>query len=135
MAGFSAQYSKAHDLTLFVGQGALSAEDFVSAMEAHYTVNPSRLAIWDLSRADLSNLDINALMRISEGARSTAKERGDPRNLVVVAQEQEAFLVRLYRRVAEVQGSPIRYEILYGLTDAYSSLGIPDPFADCQESA
>ena len=135
MAGFSAEYSEAHDLTLFVGQGRLSAENFLSAMKTHYTAHPSSLAIWDVSQADLSDLDMAALMKISESARSTAKDRGDPRNLIVVAQEQEAFLIRLYQRVAEVQGSPIRYEIFYRLAEAYRALGIDDPFAEKRDTA
>ena len=128
MAGFTAQYSKASDLTLFIGQGSLSAEDFVTAMETHYGKHPSSLAIWDLAKADLSNLDMPALIKISEGSKSTAKHRKNPRNLVVVAFEQEAYLVKLYEKISEVRGSPVSYQIYLSRAEAYDDLGIEDPF-------
>lgn len=130
MTGFTAQYSKASDLTLFVGQGSLTADDFVAAMETHYGKHPSSLAIWDLAQSDLSNLDMPALIRIAEGAMSTAKQRKNPRNLIVLAAEQESNLVRLYEEISEMRGSPVRYQLYFSRAEAYGALGIEDPFAD-----
>ena len=89
----------------------------------------------DVSHADLSGLDTAALVEISEAAKRSATERPNPRNLVVVGHEQEALLVKLYQKIAEMRGSPIAYELHYSLAEAYRALGIADPFAEQKSSA
>ena len=129
MAQITAHHSKDPDLTLFVVSGSVSAEDLIAAMEAHYGAEPSSIAVWDLWEADLSGLDMAALVKVSDVAKGYARNRRDPRTLFAVKREQEKPLVRLYEKISELRGSPISYEMFPSRAAAYQHLGLEDPFA------
>ncbi|HIC80105.1 MAG TPA: hypothetical protein EYP07_03960 [Kiloniellaceae bacterium] len=129
MAEIKAYHSKNPDLTLFIVAGSVSAEDLIAAMETHYGARPASIAVWDLWEADLSGLDMAALVKVSDVARGYARNRKDPRTLFAVKREQEKPLVRLYEKISELRGSPISYEMLPSRAAAYQHLGLNDPFA------
>lgn len=135
MADVAAHYSKVSELTLFVVSGTVWAEDLVQAIETHYRAHPTSVAIWDLSLSDLSNLDMQALVRVSDAANRHSEHRKNPRTIIVVRLEQESYLIRLYKEISEVRGSPVSYELYYTLDEAYRALGVADPFAEQRDSA
>ena len=135
MADVTAHYSKTSELTLFLVSGRIAADDLIAAIETHYGNHPTSISIWDVSRADLSDLDMEALIRVSDCAKAHSQQRRNPHTIFVVRREQEIFLVKLYEEIAQMRGSPARYEHCPSLDDAYRALGLADPFAEQRDSA
>ena len=135
MAEITAYYAEGSALTLFVAEGRLSADDLIAAIEAQFGNHPTSIAIWDLWEADLSDLDVPALIQVSDCARKMAKNRHDPKTLFVLRRGQERLLVKLYGEISTMRGSPIRYQFHGSLAEAYEALGIEDPFASQMKSA
>lgn len=135
MADVSARYSKSSELTLFLVSGDVAAEDLMAAIETHYGANPTSISVWDLTCSDLSDLDMQALVRVADCARRYSQQRSNPRTIFVVRLEQETFLIRLYKEISAMRGSPTSYEHCYTLAEAYRKLGIEDPFAEQRHSA
>jgi hypothetical protein len=128
MATIDAHHDEGLELTLFLVRGRLSADDLVRATEIHYGGRPTSNAIWDLTLSDLSDLDIRGLMQVSEAAKTYGGKRGNPHTLIVVEERQAVVIARLYEQVAEIGGSPTRYDIVQSLDEAYARLGTADPF-------
>ncbi|NIA71745.1 hypothetical protein HBA54_24425 [Pelagibius litoralis] len=135
MAEITAHYSPASALTLFVAEGRILADDLVAAIETHYGANPTSITIWDLWKADLSELDMPALTRVSDCARNFSKNRENPRTVFVVKREQEKLLIKLYKKISEVRGSPTSYELYPSVATAYEGLGLADPFKEQRKRA
>ena len=135
MAEITAHYSKAEELTLFLVSGVATAESLIAAIETHYGANPTSVAIWDLTRSDLSTLTPQDLVRVSDAASRYSQKRRNPRSLIVIRLEQEFYLIKLYTEISAVRGSPVSYELHYTLGKAYSALGIADPFIEHKHSA
>ncbi len=129
MAEITAHYAEGSALTLFVAEGRLCADDLIAAMKTHLGRNPTSIAIWDLWEADLSDLDVAALVRVSDCAKRLATHRRDPKTLFVLKRGQERLLVKLYGEISGMRGSPISYNFHSSLAEAYDGLGIEDPFA------
>ena len=130
MAEITTHYAPEVALTLFVVDGCVLADELIETIETHYGRNPARIAIWDLWEADLSELDMPALIRISDCARRFAEGRNNPQTIFVVKRAQEKPLVKLYKKISEFRGSPIHYDLQPSLPEAYESLGLADPFAE-----
>lgn len=130
-----AHYDMGLQLTLFKLQGGITADDLIRAVETHYGANPTNNAIWDVSACDLSRLDIEGLSRVSRTAREFSQARRDPRTVIVVEQDQAAAIAKLYQEVSELTGSPIRYDLVSSLDEAYERLGIADPFEEGASAA
>jgi len=128
MVRIDARHDAALELTVFDVRGSVTAADFVAAIEAHYRPNRTRNAIWDVTGSDLSNIDMDALIRMSDSARQHSQNQASPRTIIVVADEQEARLARLYGEISEMRGSPIHYVLATSLQEAYEKLDIKDPF-------
>ena len=135
MADITAHYCQASELTLFLVSGDLTADDLIAAIETHYGANPTSISVWDLTHADLSDLDMQALVRVSDCAREYSQQRRNPRTLFVVRLEQETYLIKLYKEISAMRGSPTSYEHCYTLADAYHRLDLADPFAERRDSA
>ncbi len=135
MAEITTHYARDVELTLFVVDGCVLADELIAAMETHYGHNPTSIAIWDLWEADLSELDMAALIRVSDRARSFAEMRRNPTTVFVVKREQEKPLVKLYKKISEFRGSPIHYDLQPTLTAAYESLNLTDPFTEQRAQA
>lgn len=130
MAEITTHYARDAELTLFVVDGCVLADELIAVIEAHYGSNPTSITIWDLWEADLSELDMPALIRVSDCAQRFAEQRPNPKTIFVVKRAQEKPLVKLYKKIAEFRGSPVTYDLQPTLTDAYESLGMADPFAE-----
>lgn len=135
MAQITVHSSPASGLTLFVIEGRILADDLIAAIETHYGANPTSIMVWDLWKADLSELDMPALIRVSDCAKSLAENRENPRTVFVVKREQEKLLIKLYKKLSETRGSPINYGLYPSLSTAYEGLGLADPFAGQRKTA
>lgn len=128
MVRIDVRHDDALELTVFSVSGSVTAKDFVAAIEAHYGPKRTSNAIWDVSNSDLSNIDMSALIQMSDSARQHSENQVSPRTIIVVADEQEARLARLYSEISEMRGSPIHYVLAASLEEAYDKLDIEDPF-------
>ncbi len=128
MAKIDARCDLALDLTLFDVSGRVTAEDFVRAVKTSYGSNPTSNAIWDLTRCDLSNINMSALIKMSDIANEFAAKRKNPRTIFVVEQEQETFLIMLYGVVLEMRDTPIDYSLVSSLDEAYEKLTVGGSF-------
>jgi ABC-type transporter Mla MlaB component len=128
MVRIDVRHDEALELTVFSVSGSVTAEDFVAAIEAHYGPKRTSNAIWDVTQSDLSNIDMSALILMSDSARKHSENHASPRTIIVVADEQEARLARLYGEISEMRGSPIHYVLATSLEEAYDKLDIADPF-------
>jgi len=123
MATIDASYDMALELTFFVVRGSVTAEDIVDAIETNYVAHPTSNSIWDLTGCDLSNFDMNGMIKVTDSAKEISAKRKNPRTIIVVAQEQEAYLMKLYGEIAEMRGSPIHYVLASSVKEAFGILG------------
>jgi hypothetical protein len=128
MVRIDVRYDEGLELTVFSVSGRVTAADFVAAIEAHYGENKTSNAIWDVTESDLFNIDVDALIEMSDSARKHSQHHANPRTIIVVSDEQEARLARLYSEISELRGSPIHYVVAASLEEAYGKLSISDPF-------
>jgi 23S rRNA U2552 (ribose-2'-O)-methylase RlmE/FtsJ len=132
MVTIDARYDEALNLAVFTVRGSVTAEDLMNAIETNFGARPTNNVIWDLTRSDLSNLDVDALIRVSDCARKFSGQRINPRTINVVKDAQETYLIKLYGEISEMRGSPIRYILVASLEAAYEKLAGADP---AQEAA
>ena len=128
MSKIEARYNLNLQLSVFSVSGSVTADDLIAAVAAHYGAKPTSNAVWDLTESDLSELDMAGLVRVSDAARQHSQGRRNPRTIVVVRSEQETYLVKLYEEISALRGSPVRYDLVSSLAEAYALLEVSDPF-------
>jgi hypothetical protein len=128
MVRIDARYDDALELTVFSVSGRVTAADFIAAIEAHYGESKTCNALWDVTESNLFNIDVDALIAMSDSARKHSQHHANPRTIIVVSDEQEARLARLYCEISELRGSPIHYGLAASLEEAYGKLSIQNPF-------
>lgn len=128
MVTIDASYHTALELTFFVVRGSVAAEDLVDAIETRFTAHPTSNVIWNLTGCDLSNFDMDGMIKVSDCAKKFSEKRTNPRTINVVADAQESFLIKLYEEVAELRESPVHYVLASSVDEAFEMLGLENPF-------
>ncbi|MEQ8667444.1 MAG: hypothetical protein RIC16_17120 [Rhodospirillales bacterium] len=99
-------------LSEFVVHGLPSADDFIRALRDHYREHPTPISIWDLTSASLGHLDPAGFSAMAAAANAFSEDRGgNPRTAVVISDDVESILGRLYRDVSSVNESTVTYQI------------------------
>ena len=118
------------DVVMFRMWGRVTADDIIRAIEDHFRDHRTRFAIWDFRRVDLNGIGAADLVRIAGRSRDASETREAPRTALVMRDEANFLLGRLYGAVAESALSPIEHRIFFHLPGAFEWLGIENPFRD-----
>ncbi len=97
-------------VSVFVGIGAISADEAIAAMSDWYPKHPTERAIFDLRQASLSEMRASEFERLANVAASFGPLRGDrPRTAIITRPDAiDAFVISAYSARLEVV-SPIEH--------------------------
>lgn len=85
------------DHVRFTATGAMGGDETRSAIDAHFSVHGTRLALWDLRAASFSDVSSSAIKGVNETARRYVEARGpDPRTALLVEDEMDAIFLQAY---------------------------------------
>jgi 23S rRNA U2552 (ribose-2'-O)-methylase RlmE/FtsJ len=135
MVSIEVRHDEASNLAVCVVRGSVTARDLMDAIEANFGARPTSNVIWDLTRSNLSNLDVGALIEVSDCAARFSGKRVNPRTINVVKDTQETFLIKLYGEISEMRNSPVDYVMAASLEEAYAKLDIADPFQTATDAS
>lgn len=97
------------DLVVFDVDGTVTAEQAIEAIRSHYGRTPSRFCIWDLSRANLSEIAHDKFGTIVGAVAEFADARGPGAKTALVA-EGDLNSVLAKALAAQVQVSRVRVD-------------------------
>lgn len=117
------------DVVLFRLWGQITADHIIRAIEDHFSVHRTARAVWDFRRVDLNSLSVPELVRIARRSMEAGRDRVQPQTALVMRDESNFLLGRLYDALAESGQSPIRHRVFFDMQSAWGWLGVEDPFA------
>lgn len=135
LASIEALYDARAQIVLFSVLGSTSAGDLVDAIERHYGEHTPDVVIWDFLGAGISQIDVASMKQVAQVARERSGARRDPHTILVLPRDNGSALGRLYSELSQLQGSPIRYDVVASRAEAFALLGIADPFPDSTPEA
>lgn len=115
------------DLVVFTGRGTLTGAQVIDANRWREARCPTGRTLWDLRLADMSEIALPELQRIVEGLVEQAQLAGGRRTALVMDDELNLPIVRLYAQIAEYRQLPIDSRIFEGIGPAWDWLGIETP--------
>lgn len=89
------------DVLVFVGTGAVSAEDLLTAISTHYPTLLFKHAIWDFSECTLDHLSTDSIMKVMSHARLHMESRQGGKTALIGKRDLEYGLGRLYSTVVD----------------------------------
>lgn len=107
------------ELSVFKVSGLVPVDEFVCVIEEHFPIHKTKNALWDLTGADLSDLDKGGISRIVASAGAVARYRdAGGRTAIVAKGDVERVLLKIYSSLNELQGSTVTYRIYDNMDDA-----------------
>ncbi|ANK82364.1 MAG: hypothetical protein TEF_17365 [Rhizobiales bacterium NRL2] len=129
LAHVEARYDPATDVVMFRLWGQTSAAAIFEALERHFQEHPTcRFAIWDFRRVDLNALSVPDLMEISRRSAAASAARREPRTALVMRDETNYLLGKVYDALSETGRSPIEHRVFYHLPPAFAWFGVENAF-------
>lgn len=99
-------------LLIFRVIGEPPVDDIVRAIENRFPEHMADNAIWDLTGANLSTLDLYSFAKIADAGQKVAQyRRPGSRTAIVSNGTAERLLLKVYTSLSEMSGSPIDYKI------------------------
>ena len=110
-------------VSLITVRGPTTDADLIAALEAFYARGPTLHLMWDLSSADLSEVDTDGLRRVLATARSLAAGRPGGRTAIIAPEDLQYGLSRLYETLADLAGHAIGHKVVRTAAEAHEWLG------------
>lgn len=92
----------ASQLTVFMTEGQIRLDDFKQALSKFYSNQPTRNIIWDLSRANLSEANLEQIEELAKFVKELAHSRDGGRNAIITSEAFAYSLGRMYQLFAEL---------------------------------
>lgn len=125
MGTLETTYDLERDLTIVTATGKLTANDFHQWTASYYADQTTLLNLWDLSGADLSDIQSEDLLEDTERSKKLADLRKGGKTAVVASKDTLAFcLSRMREMLAEAEEMPFAFRTFHDLAQAKRRLGI-----------
>lgn len=98
-----------NDVTTIALSGVVTIDRIISALVAFYNDAPTRLLLWDLSQADLVNLNSDGLKKILSTAKAHAHLRKEGKSAVLTSGDYAFGMGRMYAIFAELYEHPVEH--------------------------
>jgi hypothetical protein len=85
-----------NDLTIHSIHGKVTAKELSEKIESFYAVNPTRLALWDFSEADLKEITAEDIRTLAEFTQRFLPLRGQGKTALVFSTDFTFGLGRMY---------------------------------------
>jgi hypothetical protein len=124
MGNIETQLDLANDLTIITADGKMSASDFQKWTASYYTGRVTSLAIWDLTRADLSDINSDDLREDAVRTKSLAGARKGGKTAIVSRKPLEFGLGRMLEAFYKIEDMPFDVQTFHSIDEAKDWLGI-----------
>lgn len=111
--------------TVLLVTGKVIAEEIVAAIEDFYRQECTRNLLWDLTRADLTELTMAQLRQILSFAQGYKHLRGKGKTAIVTASDLGFGLGRMYEILCELDNHPIPLKVFKAMPEARDWLAGP----------
>ena len=132
MRNIAVEFQPADDLVVFSVQGELDLPALIKATDDHYASHPTHRTLFDLRKADGSNLSFRDMKHIYSEQRSRHVPDDAPRSALLVKDVAGLALAKLYGVMTESEGTPMLYEAFLDVHDAEAWLGVAPGTAKVQ---
>ncbi|HSG26931.1 MAG TPA: hypothetical protein VLA34_00525 [Candidatus Krumholzibacterium sp.] len=114
------------DLTIQVVTGTVLKEEMFGVVKDFYAGRPTRLVLWDLSRADFSDLTQLEVRGFASLVAELSAKRVEGRTAVVAPEDLQFGLGRMVQFYIEKREVPFSLQIFRSLPEAVHWLGTAD---------
>lgn len=119
-------FDEDRDLVTFTLTGPVTVDDLIRLGDSHFLVHATNRSVWDLRRADLSDIDASDMAKLSIRSRDASGRRQNPLTALIVDDDGKKALLKLYGVIAEADQTSIQYRIVSTMKEALDWLGVED---------
>lgn len=115
------------DLTINEIAGPVSEEEMYLALTGPDDHEPTRLLLWDMSRAEVAHVTPDILRKFVGKAAELGAGRQDGRTAVVAPDDLQFGLARMSEVFSELESAPYDFRAFRTRQEAFEWLGTEDP--------
>ena len=112
------------NLTMYVVNGHLSADEIIEKVIVYYTEHPTKLVLWVMADAFTSGISTGEIEKIILTAKKYSGSRKEGKTAIVGPKEIDYGLGRMYQTFSELEGLPYEYMVFKELEEAKDWLGV-----------
>ena len=125
MGTIETTFDLAKDLTIITAKGKMTPDDFHEWTANYYAGTTTALNLWDLTDADLSEIQTDDLIEDTERSKHVAALRKGGKTAVVTPKDSLAYcLCRMREMLAEAEEMPFEFYTFHTLVEARQWLGV-----------
>ena len=117
------EFDKSKNLSVFIVNGNVTWPEIKETTAHYYAAHPTPDVIWDMTNAQLSELDAEGIKQAAQDIKKAASARKGGRTVFVISGDTEMLFVKLYCTICETIDSPITYHIVETRDEALKWLG------------
>jgi hypothetical protein len=112
------------DLTVVKATGKMTSDDFLDWTANYYSGSTTLHVLWDLSEANLSELNTGNIRDDAKLTKSLADKRKGGKTAIVSGNALEYGLSRMLETFYEMEEVPFEVQVFYNINDAMEWLGV-----------
>jgi hypothetical protein len=112
------------DLTMYVVNGKVSADEIIEKVVEYYTKHPTKLVLWVMEDAFTEGISTEEIQEIILTAKKYSGSRKEGKTAIVGPKEIDYGLGRMYQTFSEIEGLPYEYRVFKELEEAKNWLGV-----------
>jgi hypothetical protein len=114
------------DLTTIAVKGRIQTNEFIQALENFYQGEYTLNLLWDLTAADISEMEKHQMEEIISTAKKYAHLRPGGKTAIVTTRAVDYGISRMFEILAEIKNHPIRHHVFYDIKEAKNWLEMQD---------
>jgi len=105
-------------LTVHTCSGIISVKELLGAVKTLYDAGPTPNHIWDMTDADLSQIEGKELRKIAQFSRSYAPSGRDGRTAIVSSTDLSFAFGRMFETFSELSGQKVEVKVVRSIREA-----------------
>ena len=111
MAQYELRVDQERDLTEVTVTGKLDQQMIIDALEDFYGGRITSRMLWDLSGADLADVQSGQILRIISVAKRFAHLRPEGKTAILTSRAVDFGMARMYELTSEIENHPIQHRV------------------------
>ena len=124
MGSIATKFDLANDLTIITAVGKMKPIDFQEWTDSYYNNRVTRLALWDLTQADLSEIKAEDLRNDAARTKALADARRGGKTAIVSGNNLAYGLSRMLEVFYDLEDIPFDVQVFRNIEDAQVWLGV-----------
>ena len=124
MGSITTKFDLANDLTIIKAVGKMKPIDFQEWTDSYYNNRVTRLALWDLTQADLSEIKAEDLRNDAARTKALADARRGGKTAIVSGNNLAYGLSRMLEVFYDLEDIPFDVQVFRNVEDARRWLGV-----------